>query len=74
MYKQKILDTLGPNHTQTVVFNPRVDGVRAIYTYEDDVYFIDDMDCPFDELPENKQLEVSNRIEKGQYKIDNTIQ
>jgi len=75
MIKEQILKILGENHTTPCVFNNEYQEVRAIYTYKNNVYCLNQgRDFEFDEVSLKGQQKILQAIEKTEFRKDKTFQ
>lgn len=72
--EQIIIEKLGTNHTDPIVFNKKV-CIVGLYTYRGGVCCLNEgMDFDFDTLTKKEQKEIVAEIEAKRYKVDPTCQ
>ena len=72
--EQLIIDKLGKNHTDSIVFNNQV-CIVGLYTYKGEAFCLEGgMDYPFDSLTEQEQKQIAAEISAGHYVVDPSCQ
>lgn len=72
--EQLIIDKLGKNHTDSIVFNNQV-CIVGLYTYKGEAFCLEGgMDYPFDSLTNKEKKQIVAEIVAKQYVVDPSCQ